>query len=124
MERLPVELIREIFRMEPTKRFHLERVHHQMKTQKMWYEMKYSSRLFKFQKYIGLLGMKQFPILFHRVYYHYKPSTEEMYHYMTENIYESIVQEHCRNQRILGYRPSLPFTVWHLLDAIDAILGL
>lgn len=127
MERLPGELIREIYTMDPTKRFQLERVHHQMKTQKMWYEMKYSSRLFKFQKYMGLLGMKQFPLLFHRVYYHYKPYTsytEEMYHYMTEDIYESIVQEHCRNHRILGYRPSLPFTIWDLLDALDAIYDL
>jgi hypothetical protein len=121
MERLPVELIREIYTMDPTKRFFLERVHHQMKIQKMWYEMKYSSRLFKFHKYIGLLGKKQFPVIFHRVYYLYKPYEEEMYHYMTEDIYESIVQEHCRNHRILGFRPSLPFTIWDLIDAIDAL---
>jgi len=93
MFHLPQELIREIYDMDPTKRFHFDKVYHQLRMRQVWYEAgrTYAS-MFQNDDWLHRIGT----------------DNPDCYS-IIEEMYDAYVGFMCKRHRILGNKPRLPF---------------
>jgi len=100
---LPKELIRKIYEYDPTKRFHFDKVAHQMRMRQVWYEVHRTSRLRKFFPYDNWIM---------------RFGSDNPTYHMTEEMFEERVRFQRRWQKILGSKPRLLFDEFDLVSQI------
>lgn len=100
----PQEIIHHIYELDPTKRYHFDKVYHQLRMRQVWYQI-HSTATFR--------------NLFHEAWPLNFGADNPTFH-MTEEMFEYHVDEHCRYHRILGNKPRLPYDQY---DFLAVILG-